>query len=86
MTDAEVRDKLYIYADTFKSCVSNKNWFKAKYIYESARDIAVFMELDRETMIELFGDRPDRETIVKGAFEERLVQKVFLECMKVKKE
>lgn len=71
-------DKLYILAEEFKIHMKNKEYPQAKHCYETAREVSVFMELDRENMDMLFGARGERGVILRnGLFGEEMVQKAY---------
>lgn len=54
LTAEQIRDKIYALADLFDRYYAEKNWAQARYAYESASMMAVFMELPQEDMYELF--------------------------------
>ena len=75
-------DKLYTLAEEFKIHMKNKEYQRAKYCYETARGVSVFMELDRENMDVLFGERGERGVILRnGLFREELVQEAYYETV-----
>lgn len=83
LKEKELLDKLYELPETFKIHMGNKDYPKAKSCYDTARTIAVFMELSEERQKELFGERGERGVILRqGMFPEASVQKAHLECIK----
>lgn len=79
----QTMDKLYNYAELFKAHMRNKNYSGAKACYDTARTVAVFMELEAEQKDQLFGIRGERGIyILEGLFNETLVQKAYEECIK----
>lgn len=79
--EKEVFKGLEELSDVFKQHVRYKQWEQAKYCYEKATNVAVFLRLEEKKMRELFGERGDRgEVISEGLFPEEMVQKVYLEC------
>lgn len=85
LTAEQIRDKIYSRADDFKDYVREKKWSRAKYAYDSASTMAVFMELPEKDMAELFGNRAykeDDDPLEKGLFDEELVSKAYDECIR----
>lgn len=79
-------DKLYILAGEFDLHMKNKEYQRAKHCYETAREVSVFMELDRENMDVLFGERGEKGVILRnGLFREDKVQEAYYETV-VKKD
>lgn len=75
-------DKLYLLAEEFKIHMRNREYLRAKHCYETAREVSVFMELGRENMDTLFGERGERgEVIRRGLFCEEQVQKAYYEAV-----
>lgn len=76
-------DKLYQLPETFRSSMKQKDYPGAKCCYETARTVALFLEIDEDGRTELFGERGERGVIIKqGLFPEEQVQKAYLECIK----
>ena len=48
LTAEQIREKIYALADHFDKCYAEKKWSQARYAYESASMMAVFMELPQE--------------------------------------
>lgn len=80
LTEKEVEQKLRGLADEFRSLMKQHQYVKAKQRYETARSVAVTMELSEDIKEELFGVRGGKgEVLRKGAFPEELIQKAFYE-------
>ena len=47
---ASARQKLWEYSVSFHRYIRQKEWAKAKYCYDTARTVAVFLELPSEEM------------------------------------
>jgi len=78
-TEYEIRQALRQLPEEFKLYYKNKDYGRAKRCYDTARTVALFIELDETEMAELFGDR---ELEIEGRFKEVYVQKAYLECIK----
>lgn len=77
LTEAQLMVKLEDMAHSFNQLVKRRDYVKAKYLYDTARNVAVAVELPPETMKKLFGIRGSKgEEIQKGLFPEELVQRV----------
>lgn len=73
--------KLYRMPEQFRDQYKRKDYSAAKYNYDTAVRIALFMELPEEKRIELFGSREDPENPIVGLYPEYMVDKVYLECV-----
>ena len=85
LTAEQIRGKIFARAEDFKQYLREKKWPQAKYAYDSASRMAVFMELPESDMAILFGNRPykdDNDPIQRGLFDEESVQKAYDECIK----
>lgn len=85
LTAEEIRGKIFARAEDFKQFFREKKWSQAKYAYDSASRMAVFMELPESDMAILFGNRPykdDDDPIKRGLFDEESVQKTYDECIR----
>lgn len=81
----EILKMLYRLADEFKVHASEKRYAAAKAKYDAAVTMSVYLQVDIEHKIELFGNRPysgDDEEIKDGLFPEKLVEYVYLQCIK----
>lgn len=88
LTERQIRNKLYEYADQFRSAYMRKEWARAKLLYDASREVAVFLELPEQDLAELFGNRAykdDREELVDGLFPEREVERASWECVRIHK-
>lgn len=80
LTEKEAEQKLRELAEEFRSLMKQHQYVKAKQRYETARSVAVTMELSEDIREELFGVRGGKgEVLRKGAFPEELVQQAFYE-------
>lgn len=76
-------DKLYELPQMFHFYMEHKDYPRAKHCYDTARTVAVFMEIDESRKAELFGERGERGAIIQqGLFPEEKVQKAYVECVK----
>lgn len=83
LDSAALIEKLYELPQIFNVSMMNKDYPSAKRCYDTARTVALFMNLDEERMRELFGERGERGAIIQaGLFSEEKVQKAYLECIK----
>ncbi|MGN0305786.1 MAG: hypothetical protein ACI4D2_06485 [Lachnospiraceae bacterium] len=80
----EIIKKLHHKAMMFGHYYKNEEWSRAKAAYDTARNVAVFVELEEREMIQLFGSRSynDTEPPIEGEFKEKEVQIAYLECIK----
>lgn len=88
LTERQIRNKLYEYAEQFRGAYMRKEWFRAKSIYVTAQRIAVFLELPEQDLAELFGNRAykeDMEDLADGLFPEREVERASWECIRIHK-
>ncbi len=88
LTERQIRNKLYEYADQFRGAYMRKEWARAKSLYVTAQRIAVFLEMPEQDLSELFGNRAykdDREELVDGLFPEREVERASWECVRIHK-
>lgn len=73
-------------SEEWKQAIKDKNWKRAKYIYQSALSAAVFMELDQDEYSLVWGNAPyisDGEIEVPGFFDRALVMRMSEECWKL---
>lgn len=79
----EILDKLCLLAGEFSVHMRNREYYRAKHCYDTAVTVAVFLEMEEETKMELFGERGERGAVVrKGLFPEDQVIKAYGECIK----
>lgn len=65
----------------FAEAYWKKDWSRAKYIYDSAITIGLFIEVPQEIRDQVFGSRQDERNIIEGMFREDMVDKVMHECV-----
>ncbi len=65
----------------FEEAFYRKDWFRAKYIYDSAIAIGLFLELPEHARAEVFGSRQDERRPVEGMFSQRMVDHAMRECV-----
>lgn len=85
LTEKEVKDKLYEYAEQFKLCCQRKEWAAAKMLYFRAQTVATFLAFSDQELSELFGNRPykdDWEPMEDGLFPEKEVERASWECVR----
>lgn len=88
LTEQEVKDKLYDYADQFRIRCQRKEWVAAKMLYFRAQTVATFLQFTDAEFAALFGNRPykdDREELVDGLFPEHEVERASWECIRIHK-
>lgn len=81
-TEQYYMEKLLKMGDAFTAAVSRKDWFQAKYLYDKASAVAVFLEAPQEVREKLFGRyNEERDEKEQGAFDDRSIAKVMKECL-----
>lgn len=81
-TEQYYMDKLLKMGDEFTKAVIRKDWFQAKYLYDKASAVAVFLEAPQEIREQLFGRyNEERDEKEQGAFDDRSIAKVMRECL-----
>lgn len=65
----------------FKEAFRKKDWFRAKYLYDSAIVAGLFAEIPEQIRIQAFGSRQDDKNPVEGLFHEDMVYQVMKECV-----
>lgn len=86
LTERQMRNKLYEYAEMFSGAYMRKEWARAKLLYFTAQKVAVFMEMSEQELAELFGNRPykeDWEELNPGLFPEDEVERASWECIRI---
>lgn len=81
LSETEVIDKLFESADKFNEMYQQKKYPQAMYQYDLASMVAVFMEIDHETMRLLFG-QGNEDNDFEGYFNRNKVQEAWLSCIK----
>ncbi|MBQ7925921.1 MAG: hypothetical protein IJ335_06455 [Lachnospiraceae bacterium] len=72
--------KLLELPEAFRTAYSNREWARAKYIYDTAIRVAEFMGVPEDIKTQLFGSRQEQEPI-EGLFPEEMVQDVYERCI-----
>ena len=84
MDEKQTVDKLKETAEDFMAAVEDKNYMRAKALYNKALTVATFMKIPKEAMEELFGKSAggiaDDEEAPDGLFRRAAVSRVDLEC------
>ena len=81
-TEQYYMDKLLKMGDEFTKAVIRKDWFQAKYLYDKASAVTVFLEAPQEIREQLFGRyNEERDEKEQGAFDDRSIAKVMRECL-----
>lgn len=82
LTAKEIKDKLFRSAEEFNYHIRERHWSQAKRVYDTAVNVAVFVCLDEEDKIKLFGSRAYNDTTppTSGLFAESKVQRAYYEC------
>lgn len=81
-TEQYYMDKLLKMGDDFTEAVIRKDWFQAKYLYDKASAVTVFLEAPQEIREKLFGRyNEERDEKEQGAFDDRSVARVMKECL-----
>ncbi len=71
-------DKLERFAQEFVELAKGRQWAQAKYRYDTAMDVANFLEMTEKECTYLFGDRGERGVVLApGRFPEETVVKVM---------
>ncbi|MBE5886733.1 MAG: hypothetical protein E7284_10065 [Lachnospiraceae bacterium] len=85
LTVEQIREKLFELPKKFDQLCMAGEWKQAKHVYDTAVNITVFMELDLEDRIQLFGNRTykeDDDELKEGMFLEARVLRVYRESFK----
>ena len=82
--ESEILKRLYELPEEFKAYARAKQYAAAKNCYDAAVKLCVCLNVDVEHKIKLFGNRPytDDEKITDGLFPEKMVEYVYLQCIK----
>ncbi len=86
LTEQEVKDKLYEYADQFQMRCQRKEWAAAKMLYFRAQAVATFLQFSEAELAGLFGNRAYKEEwepLKDGIFPEREVERAGWECVRM---
>lgn len=88
LTEKQIKDKLYNYADQFQIRCQRKEWAAAKMLYFQAQTVAIFLQLTEAELSKLFGNRAykeDWEPLRDGLFPEKEVERAGWECVRIHK-
>lgn len=88
LTEKQIKDKLYNYADQFQIRCQRKEWAAAKMLYFQAQTVAVFLQLTEAELSRLFGNRAYKEEwepLRDGLFPEKEVERAGWECVRLHK-
>ena len=66
--------------ERFEEAFRQKDWFRAKYIYDSAIVIGLFLEAPEHIREQVFGSR-QHEEVIDGMFQEWMLEQVMKECV-----
>ncbi len=66
--------------EQFQEAFHRKEWARAKYIYDSAIVIGLFLEVPENILEQVFGSRQHEEA-VDGMFPEWMLEQVMRECV-----
>ena len=83
MDEQQTVDKLKETAEDFMAAVEDKDYMRAKALYNKALTVATFMQIPKDAMSELFGQSAgiaDDEEAPDGLFQRAAVSRVDLEC------
>ena len=86
LTEQEVKDKLYDYADQFTLRCQRREWAAAKMLYFRAQTVATFLEFSETELARLFGNRAykeEGEQLKDGLFPEWEVERAGWECVRI---
>lgn len=79
LTGKEIERNIFELAEKFQWHMRRKEYTEAKYCYDRARTVALFIQLDQGKCLELFGSRQE-DPPVEGLFREEDVEKARYEC------
>ena len=74
-------NKLLDMPKQFLDAYHKKDWARAKYIYDTAIRVALFLEIPVQLRSELFGISAENEKEIQGDFPRDIVSKVMEECI-----
>lgn len=74
-------DKLLKSAEDFRDLVAAGEWFRAKYLYEQACMLTVFLEAPEGIRQQLFGATTEDDVYVDGLFDKKSVSRVMNKCI-----
>lgn len=74
-------NKLLDMPKQFLDAYYKKEWFRAKYIYDTAIIVAMFLEIPDPLRYQMFGISAEDEDEIQGDFPRDIVSKVFEKCV-----
>lgn len=74
-------NKLLDMPKQFLDAYYKKEWFRAKYIYDTAIIVTMFLEIPDPLRYQLFGISAEDEDEIQGDFPRDIVSKVFEKCV-----
>lgn len=78
LTEKEAKKKLFECAKDFCVMMRKRRYNQAKYCYDTALKVAVFLELPQNEMEKLFGINGEKGTVImKGEFPQELVARAY---------
>lgn len=80
--EADVLDKLCSLGEKFNELYANKEYTRAMFAYHTASAVAVFMEMDTDTINFFFGTANTEDTDEKGLFDRDKVHRAHWECIR----
>ena len=82
LSSVQIMAKLRSKAQSFDEQVKEKRYSQAKYTYDTAKRVALFVEVEPEAMEELFGGNTDQEPeeAKRPLFSPGQAEKCYLEC------
>ncbi len=86
LTEKQIKDKLYNYADQFQIRCQRKEWAAAKMLYFRAQAVATFLEFSEAELSVLFGNRAYKEEWEErkdGLFPEQQIERAGWECVRI---
>lgn len=80
LNEKQIEKKLYDQVDMFMHYIRRKDYLEAALCVDDAKRIALFIELEEDKMVELFGDRKSEQQI-EGLFSEEWYMKACEWCI-----
>ena len=79
-TNDYLMDKFLQMPEQFKEAFRQREWARAKYLYDSAIVIGLFLEVPESVRERVFGSR-QHEEVIDGMFPEWMLEQVMRECV-----
>lgn len=86
ITTERIMTKLERLSKEFKAAYKDKDWIKAKMIYNRVLNIVTFLEPNQKEYSTIWGNAPyidDEEKETPGWFDRHMIMDVSFECMKL---